>query len=146
MRCALLIVFVALAAEARGEPGPTPPIALGSMEVPYPDGASGDAEVTLELVVEVDGTVSSGVAGAVEALPGVVPLVSGFPYFFIRGAPPNDNGYFVDGIRVPFLFHIGIGQAVIHPGVIDRVDFFPGAAPAAYGGVAGAIIAGQMKE
>lgn len=246
MRCALLIVFVALAAEARGEPGPTPPIALGGMEVPYPDGASGDAEVTLELVVEVDGAVSSvvvvagdepfagvarsaasqwrftpaqrdgapvtarirarvafhpvattvkspnsprfaggpeptpderplevtvrgrrreagqttlsdaevrGLPGAfgdafraVEALPGVVPLVSGFPYFFIRGAPPNDNGYYVDGVRVPFLFHIGIGQAVIHPGVIDRVDFFPGAAPAAYGGVAGAIIAGQLKE
>ena len=29
---------------------------------------------------------------------------------------------------------------------IDRVDFFPGAAPASYGGVAGAIIAGQTRE
>jgi len=58
----------------------------------------------------------------------------------------HDNGYFVDGIRVPLLFHIGVGQGVIHPGLIDRVDFFPGAAPASHGGVAGAIIEGQTKE
>ena len=38
------------------------------------------------------------------------PLASGLPYFYIRGAPPNDNGYYVDGIRVPLLFHVGIGQ------------------------------------
>src|SRR3954469_12854443 len=58
-RCALVILLFVLSSEARGEPGPTPPIAQGSMEVPYPDGSSGDAEVTLELVVEEDGAVSS---------------------------------------------------------------------------------------
>ena len=31
------------------------------------------------------------------------------------------------------------------PALIDRVDFFPGAAPAAYGDAAGAIIAGQTR-
>ncbi len=83
---------------------------------------------------------------AIEALPGVVPLVSGLPYFYIRGAPPNDNGYYVDGIRVPLLFHVGNGEGVIHPALIDRVDFYPGAAPASYGGFAGATIAGQTRE
>ena len=83
---------------------------------------------------------------AIEALPGVAPVLSGLPYFYIRGAPPNDNGYYVDGVRVPLLFHVGIGDAVIHPALIDRVDFFPSAAPAAYGGWAGAIIAGQTRE
>ena len=82
---------------------------------------------------------------AIEALPGVAPIVSGLPYFYIRGAPPNDNGYYVDGVRVPFLFHVGIGAAVIHPALVDRVDFFPSAAPAAYGDAAGAIIAGQTR-
>ena len=262
-RALLPIALAALSAKVRAEPGPTPPIAQGSLEVPYPDGGAGDADVTLELAIEEDGAVSSAVviegaepfaeaartaasewrftparrdgaavrarirarvafhpqpprdpavadapsasaldqplasraggssnppaspapsderplevtirgqrpvAGqttlsqaevrtmpgafgdafrAIEALPSVVPLVSGFPYFFIRGAPPNDNGYFVDGVRVPLLFHLGLGQGVIHPGLIDRVDFFPGAAPASYGGVAGASIAGQTKE
>jgi TonB family protein len=83
---------------------------------------------------------------AIEALPGVSPILSGLPFFYIRGAPPNDNGYYVDGVRVPILFHVGIGEAVIHPALIDRVDFFPSAAPAAYGGWAGAFIAGQTRE
>lgn len=82
---------------------------------------------------------------AVEALPGVSPMVSGLGYFFIRGAPPNNNGYFIDGIRVPLLFHLGLGQGVLHPGIVERVDFFPGGAPARYGGFAGAIIAGQTR-
>jgi TonB family protein len=83
---------------------------------------------------------------AVEALPGVTPVVSGLPFFYVRGAPPNDSGYFVDGVRVPLLFHVGIGEGVIHPALLDHVDFFPGAPPAGYGGFAGAIIAGQTRE
>jgi TonB family protein len=83
---------------------------------------------------------------AIEALPGVVPVVSGLPFFYIRGAPPNDNGYYVDGIRVPLLFHVGIAEGVIHPALIDHVDFFPGAPPASYGGFAGATIAGQTRD
>jgi hypothetical protein len=83
---------------------------------------------------------------AIEALPGVAPIVSGLPFFYIRGAPPNDNAYLLDGIRVPLLFHVGIGEGVIHPALVDRVDFYPGAAPAAYGGSAGAVIAGQTRD
>ena len=83
---------------------------------------------------------------AIEALPGVTPAVSGFPYFYVRGAPPNNNGYFIDGIRVPLLFHVGLGQSVIHPGLIERIDFFPTNAPASFGRVAGGLIAGQTRE
>jgi len=82
---------------------------------------------------------------AIEALPGVIPIVSGLPYFYIRGAPPTNNGFSIDGIRVPALFHLGIGQGVIHPALIEQVDFFPSAPPARYGGVAGAIVAGQTR-
>src|SRR5262245_40515777 len=52
----------------------------------------------------------------IEALPGASPLASGIPYFFVRGAPPGNTGYFVDGVRVPLLYHVGFGPAVIHPG------------------------------
>ena len=62
---------------------------------------------------------------AIEALPGVTPLASGLPYFYIRGAPPGNVGYYLDGIRVPLLFHLGLGPAVIHPGLIGDVDLFP---------------------
>src|SRR5689334_12004322 len=38
---------------------------------------------------------------AIEMRPGVTPAFSGVPYFFIRGAPPADIGYFFDGVEVP---------------------------------------------
>ncbi len=116
--------FGAIAREHRRDPGQTTLSAADVRELP---GAFGDP------------------FRAIEPLPGVMPVVSGLPYFYVRGAPPNDNAYFVDGVRVPLLFHIGIGEGVIHPSLIDRVDFYPSVAPAAYGGSAGAVIAGQTR-
>jgi TonB family protein len=83
---------------------------------------------------------------AVEVLPGVTPALGGIPYFFVRGMPPNDHGYFLDGVRVPLLFHVGLGPAVIHPGLLERVDFYPGSAPASHGGFTGALIQGRTRE
>lgn len=83
---------------------------------------------------------------AIEALPGVTPIVSGLPFFFIRGAPPGNVGYFLDGIRVPLLFHVGIGPSVVHPVLIDRVDLYPGGYPARFGRFAGGIVAGETTE
>jgi TonB family protein len=81
---------------------------------------------------------------AIEALPGVVPIVSGLPYFYVRGAPPGNVGYFFDGIPVPFLYHFAAGPGVFHPAFVDRVDLYPGAYPVRYGRFAGAIVAGEM--
>ncbi|HVJ22254.1 MAG TPA: TonB family protein [Polyangiaceae bacterium] len=81
----------------------------------------------------------------VEVLPGVAPILSGLPYFFVRGAPPGDVGYYIDGIRVPILFHVGAGPSVIAPALIDRVDLFPSAYPARFGRAAGGIMAGETQ-
>ncbi|MCU0686394.1 MAG: TonB family protein [Polyangiaceae bacterium] len=80
---------------------------------------------------------------AIEALPGVTPIVSGVPYFYVRGAPPGNIGYFLDGVRVPYLYHVGLGPSVVHPGIVDRVDLYPGGYPARYGRFAGGIVAGE---
>jgi len=72
--------------------------------------------------------------------------VSGLPFYFVRGAPPGNVGYFIDGIRVPLLFHVGAGPSVIHPGLVDRVDFYPGGYPARFGRFAGGIVAGETLE
>jgi hypothetical protein len=79
----------------------------------------------------------------VEILPGVAPILSGLPYFFVRGAPPGDTGYYVDGIRVPILFHVGAGPSVIAPALIERVDLFPSAYPARFGRAVGGVMAGE---
>lgn len=82
---------------------------------------------------------------AIEALPGVTPIVSGLPFFFIRGAPPGNAGYFLDGVRVPLLFHVGIGPSVVHPALIDRVDLYPGGYPARFGRFSGGIVTGETS-
>ena len=83
---------------------------------------------------------------AVEMLPGVTPIASGVPYFYVRGAPPGNVGYFLDGIRVPLLYHLGLGPSVIHPAIMDRVDLYPGGYPARFGRFAGGIVAGETRE
>ena len=80
---------------------------------------------------------------AIEALPGVTPILSGLPFFFVRGAPPGNVGYFIDGVQVPLLYHLALGPSVIHPGLIDHVDFFPGGYPARFGRYAGGILDGE---
>ncbi len=83
---------------------------------------------------------------AVESLPGVTPIVSGLPYFYVRGAPPGNVGYFLDDVRIPILFHIGAGPAVVHPAFIDTVELFAGPYPARYGRFSGGIVAGHTAE
>lgn len=83
---------------------------------------------------------------AIDVLPGVVPIVSGLPYYFIRGAPPSAVGYFVEEMRVPYLFHFGLGPGVVQPALIEEVSLHPAAYPARYGRFAGGIITGQLRE
>jgi TonB family protein len=80
----------------------------------------------------------------VEAQPGVVPIVSGVPSFFIRGAPPANVGFFIDGIDVPLLYHAFLGPSVVHPNVIGSVEFYRGAAPVEYGRFAGPTVAANL--
>lgn len=124
---------------------PAKPIEITVRGKPRPRREIGETTLSAADVREMPGAFGDPFR-AIEALPSVTPLVSGLPFFYIRGAPPNDNAYYVDGIRVPLLFHVGIGEGVIHPDLIDRVDFFPGAAPAAYGRTAGAVIAARTRE
>jgi TonB family protein len=83
---------------------------------------------------------------ALDALPGVTPIVSGLPFFYIRGAPPGNVGYFLDGVRVPYLFHVGAGPSVIHPGMVEQVDLYPGSYPARFGRYAGGIVSAETTS
>ena len=80
---------------------------------------------------------------AIEVLPGVTPIVSGLPYFYVRGAPPGNVGYYLDGVRVPYLFHVAAGPSVIHPGLVERVDLYSGGYPSRFGRYSGAIVAAE---
>ncbi len=144
------------------ESGPEPPAPTSETAKPRAANATKkpDTPTPFEIVVvgerapirhELGRTEISRIPGAfgdafraIEALPGVVPIVSGLPYFYVRGAPPGNIGYFFDGIPVPFLYHFAAGPSLFHPAFIDRVDLYPGAYPVRYGRFAGAIVAGEM--
>jgi len=77
---------------------------------------------------------------ALEVSTGLSPVISGLPYFYVRGAPPGNVGYMFDGVRVPYLFHFGLGPSVIPPALVARTDIHKGGYPAALGRYAGGIV------
>ena len=77
---------------------------------------------------------------AIEVSPGLTPVVSGLPYYYVRGAPPGNVGYYFDGVRVPYLFHFGLGPAVVHPALIATTDVYKGGYPASLGRWAGGVV------
>lgn len=74
----------------------------------------------------------------------MTPIASGIPFFFVRGAPPGNVGYYIDGVKVPYLFHAALGPSVIHPGIVERVDLYPGGYPASFGRFTGGIVSGEL--
>ena len=109
-------------------------------------GERGEAARTVSLgraeVREIPGTFGDPFR-AVEIMPGVTPIATGIPFFFVRGAPPGNVGYYLDGVRIPLLFHVGVGPSVVNPALMDRVDLYPGGYPARFGRFAGGIVSGE---
>ncbi len=81
----------------------------------------------------------------IDVLPGVAPVVSGLPYYLVRGAASGDVGYFIDGVQVPLLFHVGAGPSIIAPALVDDVELFAGGYPTAYDGHAGGVVVGTTR-
>ena len=81
----------------------------------------------------------------ISSLPGASQLAGFLPYVVVRGAAPGNTGYYLDGTRVPILFHVAIGPSVIHPQFIDAVDFYPAGAPVRLGRFAGGIVEARTR-
>jgi TonB family protein len=94
---------------------------------------------------EVPGTMGDPFR-VVMLMPGVGSMLSGVAYPVVRGSQPASTGYFLDGIRVPILFHLFLGPAVIHPDFIDAIDFYPGTPPPRYGRLMGGAIEGRLSR
>ena len=79
-------------------------------------------------------------------MPGVGSLASGISYPVVRGSQPAATGFFLDGVRIPMLYHLLLGPAVIHPDFIDTVDFHPGAPPVQFGRLLGGAVEGRLSR
>lgn len=83
---------------------------------------------------------------AIELSPGVTPIATGIPYFFVRGAPPGNLGTFYEGVSVPLLFHVGAGPGVLPASLVSTVDLHLGPYPASLGRVAGGVLEATATE
>ncbi|MBS1150725.1 MAG: TonB family protein / TonB-dependent receptor [Myxococcaceae bacterium] len=79
-------------------------------------------------------------------MPGVASIASGAGYPVVRGSSPASTGYFLDGVRVPQLFHVFLGPAIIHPDFIESIDFYAGGAPVRYGRLLGGAVEGRLAK
>lgn len=82
---------------------------------------------------------------AIGLLAGVATPIPLLPVFVVRGASPGMNGFFLDGMRMPQLFHLMVGGGVIHPQLVDDLTFFPGAYDASLGRYAGGVISATTR-
>lgn len=124
---------------------------------PHLDGARYRTVVEQQREVAVSSTTLKGaeireVAGSrgdplrvVNSLPGVTQLAGFLPYIVVRGSAPGNTGYYLDGTRIPILFHVAIGPSVIHPYFIDAVDFYPGGTPVRLGRFTSGMIEARTR-
>jgi hypothetical protein len=132
---------------ATTQPSPAPAASGAALDEPVEILVDGERPVDVKSLGRGEVRQMPGAFGdpyrAIEALPGVTPIASGLPYFFVRGAPPGNVGYFFDEISVPLLYHVAAGPGVIHPAFVESVDLYSGGYPARYGRYAGGIVAGE---
>lgn len=83
---------------------------------------------------------------AVMLLPGVAAIASGLSYPVVRGTQPGATGFFLDGVRVPQLYHLLAGPSVFAPELVERVDFYSGAVPARFGRLLGGVVEARLAR
>ncbi|HET9037181.1 MAG TPA: TonB family protein [Myxococcaceae bacterium] len=95
--------------------------------------------LSLQEIQRIPGTTGDALK-VIQNLPGVArpPLNGGL--IVIRGTSPRDSGIFLDGERIPLLFHFGGLTAVYNSELLESVDYLPGNFSSYYGGVVGGVV------
>lgn len=83
---------------------------------------------------------------SVESLPGVSPTISGLPYFYVRGAPPNTVGFMLDDIQLPYVFHVGLGPSIVHPAFVRSVSIESAGGPPRLGRYVGSFVTATTND
>ena len=124
------------------EPAPAPAAPAGeTIEVtgsaPTPPGTiSLDAQVARQ---------TAGALGepfrALALLPGVTTSIAASGYPVIRGSLPGESRYTFDGIEIPMLYHLLLGNQVIHPSFLGDLELRAGGHGPEQGNLIGGLIA-----
>lgn len=96
-------------------------------------------EVGAEEARKVPGT-QGDVLRVVENLPGVARAGLGTGALVVWGATPEETGVYIDGVRVPRLYHDGGLRSVVGSELVKSVELVPGGFGAAWGRGTGGLV------
>ena len=96
--------------------------------------------LTIEEVKRIPGTFGDPVK-VIQTLPGAARSPFGTGLLIIRGANPEDSAVYVDGVRIPIIYHLTGTTSVLSPDSVAAVDYLPGG----YGVQFGRSMAGTVN-
>ncbi|MET0593786.1 MAG: TonB family protein, partial [Polyangiaceae bacterium] len=96
-------------------------------------------EVSSDQGKKIPGT-QGDVLKVVENMPGVARAAVGSGALVVWGAAPQDTRVYVDGVRIPLLYHNGGIRSVMHSDLVESVQLAPGGYGAPYGRGLGGIV------
>lgn len=101
--------------------------------------------LTIEEVKKIPGTFGDPVK-VIQTLPGAARSPFGTGLLIIRGANPEDSAVYVDGIRIPIVYHLTGLTSVLSPDVVQSVDYLPGGYGVQFGRAQAATINVKTKD
>jgi TonB family protein len=101
--------------------------------------------ISVEEIKRIPGTFGDPVR-VIQNLPGAARAPFGSGVLVIRGANPEDSAVYVDGIRIPIIYHLGGYVSVINSDLIDSVDYLPGSYSVKYGRSLGGVVDVKTKR
>jgi TonB family protein len=101
--------------------------------------------LSVQEVRRVPGTFGDPVR-VIQSLPGAARAPFGLGLLVIRGSNPEDSAVYVDGIRIPLIYHLDGIRSVINQNLIEAVDYMPGGYGVRYGRSLGGAIDVRTKR
>ncbi|APR79515.1 TonB family protein / TonB-dependent receptor [Minicystis rosea] len=101
-------------------------------------------EVVSTQIVASEGRRVPGTQGdtlkVVQNLPGVARAATGSGALVVWGAAPQDTRVYVDGVRIPLLYHGGGVRATVNSDMVRSIDLIPGGYGPEYGRGIGGLV------
>jgi len=101
--------------------------------------------ISIEEIRQIPGTFGDPVK-VVQTLPGAARSPFGTGFLIIRGSNPEDSGVYVDGVRIPIIYHLTGTTSVLSPELIESVDYLPGGYGVQYGRSMGGVVDIRTKR
>ena len=122
---------------------PAGPAAVADLEIEVIDRRA-STELTERVLTTADIAYLPGTNGdvvkAVQNLPGVGRPPLGIGQLIIRGTAPEDSAYYLDGGRIPLVFHFSGLTTVLNGDSLEEVAFLPSNYSVRYGRTIGGVV------